>query len=165
MITANDESRPHAKGGSRIHCETSSVSTGPDLTENLARAARLVRLLEDQQRAERMAYEKGWRECGDALAQLAAAEYERGWDEGRAVGYYRATVEADERWTEVARQAHSLSSPESKTFEQLSALRAGIPWSLVKDWPVTGGYGITEAEWLEYREFVKLRTQAKQVAA
>ncbi len=148
---------------SDVRAETDPLEQS--LIDKIKVLSRLLRLQEEQDRAERIAYDRGWRECGEAFARFAAAEYERGWAEGRAVGYFRANLEADERWTEVARQAHFLGSPESKTFEQLSALRAGIPWSLIKDWPVTGGYGITEAEWLEYHDFVKSRTQAKQVAA
>lgn len=81
MSTENAESRPAGKDGSRIiRCEDSILSVGPDLTENLARAARLVRLLEDQQRAERVAYEKGWRECGEAMAYAATDAWKAGYD-------------------------------------------------------------------------------------
>ena len=151
MSADNDGSRPHAKGGSRtIHCEVPRVPTGPDaspdlnaaLAEKIQILSNLIRLQEEQDRAERLAYDRGWRKCGEAFAQLAADEYARGWGEGRAVGYYRATVEADERWTEVARQAHFLGSPESKTHAQLEALRNGADWAEVRDWPVTGGRGV-----------------------
>lgn len=89
-----------------------------DMAQNLRIAQALVRTLAEQDEAVKQAYARGWAECGEALAQVATSEYERGWDEGHAVAYYRANREADERWTEVARQARLLGNPLSKTYAE-----------------------------------------------
>lgn len=95
-----------------------------DPAENIRTAQQLVRTLAEQDEALRQAYRRGWAECGEALARVATSEYERGWDEGHAVAYYRANREADERWTEVARQARFLGNPLSKTYAEKHAEEA-----------------------------------------
>lgn len=44
----------------RDHEDALMVSPAPDIVDYIRTATRLARLLEEQQRAERVAYERGW---------------------------------------------------------------------------------------------------------
>ena len=62
MITANDESRPDDH-------QISSMAPSADTVANIELVARLVRLVEDQRRAESCAWADGWA-AGYACARV-----------------------------------------------------------------------------------------------
>jgi len=107
MITGKAQSRPHApedgsahahghnqihptpqpvvKGYPRNHEQAAqtadiSVPAAPDLAENIARAARLIRLHDDQERAVRDAYQKGYADAGNDLLYVVREAWEAGYD-------------------------------------------------------------------------------------
>lgn len=81
--------------------------------QNLRIAARLVRTLAEQDEALRQAYERGWADCGNAMAHFAAQEWERGYD---AAGTDRLI-----EWDRLQSQIHQLSSAWSMSFEDRRA--------------------------------------------
>lgn len=100
-----------------VQTAATSVLAAPDLAENVERAARLIRLLEDQQRAERLAYERGWDHCAEAMAHHCAVLQEASYE----AGYAAAIAEVNATWKEVAARAHYLGSPESRTYAERRA--------------------------------------------
>lgn len=77
--------------------------------QNLRIAARLVRSLAEQDEAVTRAYQRGWADCGKAMADFAVQEYERGYDdagEDRLIAYEL-----------LQKQIHQLSTDWTMSFE------------------------------------------------
>lgn len=77
--------------------------------QDLRIAQDLVRSLGEQDAAVKQAYTRGWSDCGEALAHVAAQEWERGYD---AAGADRLI-----EWDLLQKQIHQLSSAWSMSFE------------------------------------------------
>lgn len=97
-----DQERNASEGG--------SVSA---IDQNIRIAEGLVRTLEQQEAAVKQAYARGWIDCGHAMADIAAQEWERGYD---AAGADRLA-----EWDRVQKQIHQLSSAWSMSFEDRRA--------------------------------------------
>ncbi|WP_370360044.1 hypothetical protein [Catenulispora sp. MAP12-49] len=89
------------------------ITVSTDLQENLRAADRLVNIIGAQRDEVERAYQRGWRECGEALAYAIADAFEAG----------RADMkdEIDATWAEVAERSHFLGSPMSRTHAEKRA--------------------------------------------
>lgn len=84
-----------------------------DMQQNLRAAERLVNVIGAQRDEVQRAYERGWRDCAEALAYVVPDAFEAG----------RADMqrEVDAAWTEVAARSHFLGSPMSRTYAEKRA--------------------------------------------
>lgn len=82
-----------------------------DLQQNLRAADRLVNILGAQRNEVERAYARGWAECGEALAYIAAEAWE--------AGYWAREADRQVEWEELSARIRSIG--DSPTFEDRRA--------------------------------------------
>lgn len=85
-----------------------------DMQQNLSAAEQLVNTIAAQRDEVKRAYERGWRECAEALSYVGVDM----WTGGYAAGRADEENETNARWAEVARRAHYLGSTMSRTYAE-----------------------------------------------
>lgn len=98
-----------------LHAVIATMSE--DMQQNLRTAERLVNTIGMQQDEVESAYQRGWRECSEALSYIGFDMWTAGFVAGRA----DKEREIDATWKEVADRSHFLGSPRSKTHAERRA--------------------------------------------
>lgn len=107
---------------------TAETPTPLDLQEDIRIAQGLVRSLAEQDTEVKLAFARGWRACGEALANECTAAWEAGYD--AAVADRLAEWETFSTWL---RTRHG--SPDSKSYEERRAAEKAMLTDRPNDFP------------------------------